>query len=155
MERIKQFKLVYPSLTAGNRKQSGQEGDTALSTAARTMDPMVTGQSQIMQDDHLDASTRGRPKSHKRRGRVSEAVAPKTMFLRLQGQTNPDVIQQTNMYLNKYASMICSVDNVNSTSLPANVRLLRETVPRCPNPYVKNGKSLRADWNNSIVIPPK
>lgn len=74
-------------------------------------------------------------------GKVSEAVAPKTMFLRLKGSSNPDVIRETNSMLNKYSAKICTLDTVNSPSLAANVRLLREVLPVCSNPYEIKGSA--------------
>lgn len=92
--------------------------------------------------------------SSKRRGKVSTSVAPSTMFQRMKGQTNPDVIKQTNLYLNKHAYKMSDIDATNESAMTANVRLLREVEPRCPDPYTDpaTGETFREKWNDTCNI---
>ena len=68
-----------------------------------------------------------------RKARVSAAVAPQTMFLKATGQTNADVIDQTNKYLSKHAYKIRELDDTSGKGLTSNIRLLREVPPFVPN----------------------
>lgn len=64
--------------------------------------------------------------------RVSEDVAPGTMFELNKGYNNMELSTQTNTLLAARAYQICDIENGNSPSLTANVRLVREqcTAPR-------------------------
>lgn len=68
-----------------------------------------------------------------RKAKVSAAVAPPTMFMKATGQTNADVIDQTNMYLSKHAYKVRELDDTSGKGLTSNVRLLREVPPFVPN----------------------
>ncbi len=79
--RIKEFKLVYPSLV----KKTAGSG--------------VGGGSQVLSHSHSQAESRASTamiKKHAppRLSRVSDIVAPTTMFQKNKGQSNPDLIEQ-------------------------------------------------------------
>lgn len=69
----------------------------------------------------------------KRFARVTGSCAPPTMFQRNKGQTNADVIDQTNKFLSKYAYLVREIDDTSGTGVTQNVRLLREIPPYVPN----------------------
>ena len=69
----------------------------------------------------------------KKHARVSAAVAPPTMFMKAVGNTNSDVIDQTNKFLSKHAYKIRELDDTSGIGLTANVRLLRDVPPFVPN----------------------
>lgn len=95
-----------------------------------------------------------RDKSHRRNHRVSESVAPQTMFLRMKGASNADIIETANQYLHKHAYKISDIDGANNSSITQNVRLLREIVPLCPDPYVnkRTGELIREKWNETCNV---
>lgn len=74
--RVTNFKRVFPKLTIANGFDA-HEGE-------REEEPVKGGEKTL----GLTGRTRG-----KRKGKVSEAVAPKTMFLHMKGSNNADVIQ--------------------------------------------------------------
>mmetsp|Transcript_9398 Transcript_9398/g.14159 ORF Transcript_9398/g.14159 Transcript_9398/m.14159 type:complete len:285 (+) Transcript_9398:114-968(+) len=76
--RIQNFKLVYPQLTS-KKSNSG----TMTQTGGSTQLPNLKGSK---------GSSLGM--SRRKKGKVSTAVAPPTMFQRNAGQTNPDIIKQ-------------------------------------------------------------
>ena len=95
---------------------------------------------------------------YKRVARVSDAVAPITMFQRMKGDSNTDISDkvwfpfpsltrkitgvrwqlslQVTSYLSKHAFRVNGIDDKSdATSLLANIRLLREVPPFCKDPY--------------------
>lgn len=86
----------------------------------------------------------------KYRARVSASVAPPTMFMKATGQTNADVIDQTNQYLSKYAYSIRELDDTSGKGLTANVRLLREVAPALPNER-KDAKRIQP-WESASMF---
>lgn len=64
-----------------------------------------------------------------KKARVSAATAPPTMFMRMKGNNNSAIIDQTNKYLSKYAYKIRELDDTSGAGLTQNVRLLREVEP--------------------------
>ncbi len=159
-ERIKQYKLVYPTLTKKS-KDTSSFGSTALVNSGGETGPAVgvftnasmstTVSLDAMKTEALDQAVDAtvRRKKAIKKGRVSEAVAPKTMFLHFKGASNSDIIETTNRYLHTHAYKISTLDTANSSSMTSNVRLLREIVPLCPNPYLdrKTGKDYREPWD--------
>lgn len=130
-ERIQNYKLVYPKVTSGDAKSKKKL-------------EMLTG-------TQSSATTMKKKTGSKRRGKVSSSVACGTMFQYNKGQTNPDVITQTNKYLSKHAYKISDIDASSESAMTANVRLLREVEPRCRNPFLDpiTGKSTLGKWDNT------
>lgn len=145
-ERIKQYKLVYPSLTKKKKDTS------SFSTLTATGSNVLEG-SSVSDASSLKSSIKSRTAKKKgsQQGLVSESVAPKTMFLRLKGASNSDIIETSNKYLHSHAYKISTLDTANLPSMTANVRLLREIVPVCSDPYIdkKTGRSKREPWNDT------
>lgn len=72
------------------------------------------------------------------------------MFLRMQGNTTADLIQQNTTLLSHHAFKIRAFEHgASDHALTANVRLLREAEPRFPDPP-KNSK--KADWDGSSLL---
>jgi hypothetical protein len=107
--RIKNYKLVYPNLTTS-------------SSAAKQQQTQMVG----------TADVRGTSTMKKKvPSRVSENVAPATMFQRMKGNTNSDLIEQTTKFLSLNAYKISDFDSdAGAADLAANARLLRKTDPR-------------------------
>jgi len=113
-ECIQRNKVIFPDLkdsrgpSKTNKKHAGEGGGDALSatTLART--------------------DRGRGANNKTSYKVSQDVAPPTMFQRDAGLVPMDIAQRTNKLLATRAYQICNVESGNSSELTANVRLLRE-----------------------------
>ena len=110
LERVKQYKLVYPNLSSDNSTES--TGTIKNSTE----------------------------KKMKRFTKVSTAVAPTSLFMKNKGETNSDVVQTTTRYLTKYAYQITDIDQGGSVDMVANVRLLREIDPKPHDPYGRKGR---------------
>lgn len=70
-KRIANFKRVFPKLTVNNDEDSGNAVNTR-------------GKASI----HSPSGIKRRPK----RGKVSQAVAPATMFMHMKGSNNADII---------------------------------------------------------------
>jgi hypothetical protein len=111
------------------------------------------------------------PQSRARAGKVSSSVAPPTMFQRMKGNTNPDIIKQvwdislssltllssqSSAFLNKHSFKICNLNPQSVTeeySISSNVRLLREVEPRCLDPYrTLDGQPTRAPWSDTCNV---
>mmetsp|Transcript_21905 Transcript_21905/g.36672 ORF Transcript_21905/g.36672 Transcript_21905/m.36672 type:complete len:343 (+) Transcript_21905:83-1111(+) len=144
-DRIKEFKLVYPSIKT---KKEVVLPAIANGPATTTMDGT---------NDDLNATDPTSPvvtkkKRPKRISRVGDTVAPPTMFQRMKGNTNADLIEQTTGYLSKHAFKICDIDAKSSASITSNVKLLRELPPYCRNPYPKEGPRARESWNDNSTM---
>jgi hypothetical protein len=128
--RVKQYKLVYPSI--GGKKGGADNAQIVpISSQGRKL----------------------KTKTKTRGGKVSDAVAPVTMFQHDEGVGKSEVIDVTNKLLCKHASFITEMDNANDTSVVANVRLLRGTMNKFPDPYVdKRGRTTRDKWNQLAGI---
>lgn len=160
-ERIKQYKLVYPTLTKKKKDTSafatkdisatGATDGVAVGSATGEFSGSMTGNTEGISLSTTGGGGTKRRKPRVGRGKVSEAVCPKTMFMSMKGANNCDIIETTNKYLHSHAYKISTLDTANSPSMTANVRLLREIVPLCSNPYVdkKTGKDTRGGWNDT------
>ena len=164
-ERVKQYKLVYPSLTKKKKDTSAFGAastgadtgtGTGIATGSGTAGSMAGGGAGSLSGSNIfsgsmSQSTTTARKRKPKMGKVSEAVCPKTMFVSMKGANNSDIIETTNKYLHSHAYKISTLDTANSPSMTANVRLLREIVPLCPNPYLdkKSGKDTREGWNDT------
>jgi hypothetical protein len=117
VNRIKEFKLVFPSIGSGS-KHSTNATDGVI--VRKTRKP-------------------------KKISRVSSIVAPPSMFQTNVGNNNVEVVDQTNKYLCRYASILNEFDNQNDVNVVANVRLLRTVEPTFKDPYLskKKGKPTR------------
>lgn len=135
-ERIKQYKLVYPSI-GGKKKNAGND----LPAITTSSSPPSSSSSNFSASK---GSRSGSAKRKHRKGCVSDIVACPTMFKKNKGLTNSDIVQTTTKYLSKYAYKISDIDNPAGSSATSNVRLLREIEPRCKNPY--EGK--RPTWED-------
>ena len=77
-ERIKQYKLVFPQLTT-KEKHDNSSGEHL---------PKISNTNNTADESQL---IRKRPV---RKSRVGSSVAPVTMFQKMKGNTNPDLITQ-------------------------------------------------------------
>lgn len=77
LERIHQYKQVFPSLTQKGPKPSTSNNNTLKLTSTNSVTGSVNEKHAAM-----------------RRTRVSDNCAPVTMFQRMKGQTNPDLVEQ-------------------------------------------------------------
>lgn len=152
-DRIKEFKLVFPSIKSKSEKD-------AVSTGVKL--PTIAGSETIGDDgamvvDDLNATGdtsngQTKKKKKKRLARVGESVAPPTMFLKMKGLTNPDIIEQTTNYLSKHAFKISDIDQKSSAQMISNIKLLREVPPYCKNPYPTDGPNGREAWNDNSTM---
>lgn len=132
-ERIKQYKLVYPSIST---KKESKNNNTMNRSDSLNMSKGINASSM--------------KKSNSRKlCRVTDIVAPPSMFQRMQGQNNSDVIEQTTKYLSKHAYKISDIDNMQSGHLTSNIRLLREIEPRCKSPI---SSSIRDKWSETATM---
>lgn len=99
---INRNKVVFPQLT----KKESRYGDTK--TANQTA-------KSILSDQKLKARKKG----------LSHDIAPRSMFLADVGMNSMDVASHTNRLLSTKAFKICNIADGNSSSLTANVRLIR------------------------------
>jgi hypothetical protein len=79
--------------------------------------------------------------------RVSDSVAPTTMFQRMKGENNADIVQTTTRYLSKFAYQLSDLDQKADVSIVYNVRLIRDVPPYNKNPYKK-----RERWNEKDLF---
>lgn len=158
-ERIKQYKLVFPQLTT-KRNSDSQHG----TQAGATSNSLAVTEKTNKEDSIVLR------KSPVRKSRVGESVAPTTMFQKMKGNTNPDLIAQvrdrrliftqssdnvffivkTGKYLSKHAFKITDIDAPSSVAMTSNVRLLREVPPYCKDPY--QGKNKREAWDQTATM---
>ena len=148
-DRIKEFKLVFPSIKTKVHDKGGSTTTklptlSGAETNAGLDDLNATGESQL--------SATEKKKTKKRLARVGESVAPATMFQKMKGLTNPDVIEQTTHYLSKHAFKISDIDQSASASMISNIKLLREVPPYCKNPYPTKGENARETWNDNSTM---
>jgi len=139
-ERIKQYKLVYPSI--GGKKKNAEGGLPAITSTNPASSPSSSTR------PNSRGSRSGSAKRKHRKGCVSEIVACPTMFQKNKGLTNSDVVQTTTKFLSKYAYKITDIDNPAGSSATSNIRLLREIEPRCKDPY--EGK--RPNWEDRSMF---
>jgi hypothetical protein len=128
---------VYPNLTT--TQSSGS------STPAANEDAHAT---------KAHSKSKGQKKQPSATYRVSEAVAPVTMFQRMKGNTNSDLIEQTTKLLSTNAyriSEMSSHGDVSSSDMAANMaanaRLLRNPDPRRATQRLKD-----SDRHNELVL---
>jgi hypothetical protein len=141
-DRIKELKLVYPSIKTKQDKEP----------VSTTKLPTIQGAETMDEDDDQQATTT-KKKKKKRLARVGDTVAPPTMFQYMKGQTNPDIIEQTTKYLSKHAFKICDIDAGGQASgMISNIKLLREVPPYCKNPYPTKGPNARETWNDNSTM---
>lgn len=128
-DRIRNYKLVFPEIGSGSS-------------------------SSIMKTKEVEGKESWRYTGPKR-GLVSSAIAPKTLFLKKKGLTNADVVEAQVRLLGKYAFQVLDIDNKQGQEgMTSNVRLLRDVEPtmqRVYNPYIDKitGKSRKSDWSKS------
>jgi hypothetical protein len=121
-ERIKRYKLVFPNLVKKKKTPPAQ-----LPTMTRSFSdfgPQTTGMSTFPNSGGTLESTAGDlaaasgttmtssiSKKHKkkRKKRVSEACAPQTMFLKMQGRTNPEVTEQVRKHTHTHTHISYTV----------------------------------------------
>lgn len=150
-DRIKEFKLVFPSI-----KSKPAEKDATASTGLKL--PTVPGAEGEETGENLNATGESsfngvtKKKKPKRLARVGDSVAPPTMFQKMKGLTNPDVIEQTTNYLSKHAFKISDIDQKATSSVISNIKLLREVPPYCKNPYPTQGENARDKWNDNSTM---
>lgn len=159
--RISEYKLVFPSLTNKSAAASGM----STATAAKTLLLLTTGSTEssatLQKSKALTLrkmmSTYEPPKTlssshnhhHHSQGHiVGPHIAPRTMFLRNQGATTADLIEQNTKYLSKHAYKITNLDGPATAELTYNVKLLREVGPKYDNPYEEK----RESWNSSGLL---
>lgn len=106
-DRIKNYKLIYPSLATKNKSFSGS--------------------STKFPPDHFTKSLR-------RQKQVSEASAPAEMFQSMVGYGEAEIIKEKNHALANHAFKICEVGSSNSNALRDNVVMIRELGPTFRNP---------------------
>jgi hypothetical protein len=133
-ERIKQYKLVYPSIASKNKNNNNNN--------------TMNRSDSLDMSKGMNTSSMKKTSSKKRLCRVTDIVAPPTMFQLMQGQNNSDVIEQTTKFLSKHAYKISDIDNMQSGHLTSNIRLLREVEPRCKSPL---GAS-RDKWSETATM---
>ena len=131
--RIKEYKLVYPSI-GGKKKEGGTQ--SGIQTGTQPQSDM-SGHSKSL------ALTATKNKKPIRKSRVSDIVAPPTMFMKDKGNSNADMVEQTMKYLSKHAYKITDIDRKAGAEMTYNIRLLREIEPRCKDPY----KGKREQWD--------
>jgi len=141
--RIKEYKLVYPSIGGKKNKESNDGTQTTNNQTHKTTEN--SGQSTAL------TLTNNKSKKPLRKSRVSDIVAPQTMFMRDKGNSNADMVETTMKYLKKYAYKITDIDNKAGAELTYNIRLLREIEPRCKDPY--KGKN-REKWDEQSQFVP-
>lgn len=121
-DRVKRYKLVYPNLV------KAPEAAAPASTLQGTVTRNMAGTKPV--------------KSHALT--VSSSVAPVTMFQKMKGLTNADLIEQTTQRIGKHGFKISNIDHP-CEAMASNVRLLRDIPPRFEdNPFPK-----RQDWNDT------
>lgn len=128
--RIKEYKLVYPSIGGGKKKEGSQTGTQTAQTGTKTQSQSQTGTQALAT----------KTKKPIRKSRVSDIVAPQTMFMRNKGNSNADLVEQTMKYLSKHAFKITDIDRPSGAEMTYNIRLLREVEPRCKDPYPKGNR---------------
>lgn len=98
------------------------------------------------------------PKKKKSSGKISKSTVPSTMFMKLEGLRNADLIEETTDLLNKNKFKISSIDYSINSDAAVNVRLLRDVGVAFQDPYIqKNGTRIKDAWNSTYgmkgVIP--
>jgi len=137
LERIKQYKLVYPSIGGKKKPKEGEDGL-----------PNIGALTSMLQSTSLKRSNLTGKKKPARKAHVSDIVACPTMFQKNKGLTNSDIVQTTTKYLSKFAYKISDIDNPAGSSATSNVRLLRDIEPRCKDPYQGN----RTAWEDRSLF---
>lgn len=132
-DRIRRYKLVYPNLTKAPGTGASSDSDPATTTLIKK------------------GGTSTRKIKALAGGRVSEAVAPMTMFKHMEGNTNSDLIEQTTKLLSRHAYAIGD-GSAQANDLSANVRLLRKPDPR--RQTLRMGKPTEAvvEWNATCTF---
>jgi hypothetical protein len=87
--RIQQYKQVFPSLRQN----------------------IINRDSQNCFNAQIEMSGIERRHSMERKFRVSDNIAPSTMFQRMKGQTNPDLIEQVFLYCGMKSLCQCILDS--------------------------------------------
>ena len=123
--RIKEFKLVFPSIGIKPEPFNFEPGTLGVSSRTNGVRP-------------------------KRIARVSTCVAPATMFQHMKGCTNSDVIDDTNRFLKRFASKITDIDSGCGPDITCNVRLLRDVEPKIPEPKRKGLKI--PPWSDTCTM---
>jgi hypothetical protein len=154
-DRIKEFKLVYPSIKTKTADKEGTTSTFKLPAIGTESNFNGEGGIDLNNTTGTESSNFGQTEKKKRKkrlARVGESVAPPTMFQRNKGLTNPDIIEQTTNYLSKHAFKISDIDQAATSSVISNIKLLREVPPYCKNPYSTEGPSAREQWNDNSTM---
>lgn len=154
-DRIKGYKLIYPSLVKKDPLAAGSMGSSsAQSHMGGFIETDCDGHS-LQSKSAKSASTGTKTKSTRMPligGTVSSAIAPRTMFKYKEGLSNSELVAQTTKYLSKHASKISQIDGKASNELISNIRLLREVPPFCKDPYEVKGQSTRDKWDDTSML---
>jgi saccharopepsin len=147
--RISQYKLVFPALTSKTSSASSSAASLLLTTGSSSTANL--GESKAltlrkMMSTYQPPKTLSNAPSNS--ALVGPHIAPRTMFLRNQGLTTADLIEQNTKYLSKHAYKVTDIDGPASAEITYNVKLLREVSPKYDNPY----ETSREDWNSSAVL---
>jgi hypothetical protein len=77
-----------------------------------------------------------------------ENVVPASMFKKMEGLSNAEIIEQTAKNLNKHAFKISCIGEGDLTSSTSNIKLLRDIPPCLKSNVVKKGKLIK-DWDET------
>lgn len=146
-ERIQQYKLVFPQIgKKPGQSSSGATGQFSGGTMGGTFEQTGgTATTNMTQETGLI-----RRKPPKRISRVGDHIAPATMFQKMKGYTNPDLVEQTTKYLAAHACKIDNIDARGGPEMSANVRLLREVPPFNKDPYEGTPlQAVRGKWDGT------
>ena len=133
-DRIRRYKLVYPNLTKVPSGGASSNADTSTPTSAAALVKPARKGGKVLPG-----------------GRVSEAVAPGSMFKHMEGNTNSDLIEQTTKLLSRNAYAIGD-GSAQASDLSANVRLLRKPDPRRQTERMGKASDAVVEWNNTCTL---
>ena len=151
-DRIKEFKLVFPSIKSKSADKEGSSASTLKLPQLENTEGVAGATADFDNIGESAFNTVEKKKRKKRLARVGESVAPVTMFQKMKGLSNPDVIEQTTHYLSKHAFKISDIDQKATSSVISNIKLLREVPPYCKNPYPVKGDNAREKWNDNSTM---
>jgi hypothetical protein len=121
-DRVKEYKLVFPSI--GGKKK---KGDASSSSTIADNTPIPVPKKKV---------------KPKKISRVTDIVAPPSMFMHDEGSTAVEVVETTNKFLCRHASKISAFESKNDTNVVSNVRLLRDVAPTFHDPYISKKTGL-------------
>ncbi len=134
LDRVKRYKLVFPDITTTSTSEDTQhcpQSDSRkVTNASMSMNKKQTLKTGLQ-------STMGRT--------VSTSVAPETMFQRMKGLSNADLMEQATERLGRHGFKIVGIEKPCSVAVASNVKLLRDIPPHFPNPYAGR----REEWDGT------